>query len=348
MVNYVYRYLNGNYIVTNNKNYNVPYLSKEALRVGEELVSDFPDSIDLKITNKCSNGCPFCHENSTPQGDSFDFEKTISILSQLPALPIEIAIGGGNVLDIVQKADPLIDWLLSRSHRIRITINYRDLLSLTDEQREFLMKFEGIGISIDKVDDTLLKIIGHEEEPDWLIERKQRLRGHIYKILNNNTEEDRREKFMSLSLVIHVIAGVLPIQDLDLLLNYGNLPILILGYKQWGRATGNSLPESITEYEQWIKQHIYRNRYSLFEGDRALNSVISFDNLSLEQLHIKDALLDEEWSKLYMGKEGHHSMYIDAVKGEFARNSTSPNRASWDNIGLIEFFKNLRNDSITN
>ena len=60
-------YLNGNYVVY----WKGDTLIKRALRVGEDLISEFPDSIDLKVTNKCSWGCDFCHESSNPGGKCF-------------------------------------------------------------------------------------------------------------------------------------------------------------------------------------------------------------------------------------------------------------------------------------
>ena len=50
-----YIYLNGNYIVY----FDGYTLHKKALRAGEKLISEFPDSIDLKISNRCKSGCPF-------------------------------------------------------------------------------------------------------------------------------------------------------------------------------------------------------------------------------------------------------------------------------------------------
>ena len=71
-----FQYVNGNYLVYGN----TFCLYKRAFRVGEDLISNFPDSIDLKVTNRCSWECPFCHESSTKDGKSFDIEKTKNIL----------------------------------------------------------------------------------------------------------------------------------------------------------------------------------------------------------------------------------------------------------------------------
>ena len=78
---------------------------------------------------------------------------------------------------------------------------------------------------------------------------------------------------------------------------------------------------------------------------RDYSYTIGFDNLAIEQLRIKEFLPEDEWENLYMGDEGQHSMYIDAVRGEFARTSRSEERTSWDDVGLIDFFNSLKNDS---
>jgi MoaA/NifB/PqqE/SkfB family radical SAM enzyme len=122
-----YKYINGNYLV----HYN-PYsrkLSKRGFRRGEELKASFPDSLDLKITNKCVWGCPWCHESSTKDGNSFSLERTKEVLSQLPRVPIEVAIGGGNVLDIPHETLELVDWMKDYGFLPRITINYKDIQS---------------------------------------------------------------------------------------------------------------------------------------------------------------------------------------------------------------------------
>lgn len=59
---------------------------------------DFPLSIDLKITNYCTVGCPWCHESSGPSGKHASGKLIIEKLSGLPKTT-EIAIGGGNPLE---------------------------------------------------------------------------------------------------------------------------------------------------------------------------------------------------------------------------------------------------------
>ena len=65
---------------------------------GETPTPEFPESIDLKITNKCDKGCAFCHERSVPAGRLADVNRIVEAVDDLPR-GVEIAIGGGNPLD---------------------------------------------------------------------------------------------------------------------------------------------------------------------------------------------------------------------------------------------------------
>ena len=59
-------------------------------------------------------------------------------------------------------------------------------------------------------------------------------------------------------------------------------------------------------------------------------SVISFDNLTIKQLNLKEKLSTEEWDSFFMGDDGidgefsSASMYIDLVEQKFALNSCAP------------------------
>ena len=335
---YDYKYINGNYLVS----YNGQDLRKEAFRMDEELRADFPDSIDLKISNRCSRGCPFCHENSTKAGKILDLEKTKEILSQLPELPIEFAIGGGNILETPGESSDIVNWLLAQNHRVRCTVRYEDLLTLTEEQKELLKMFEGIGVSISDVTPEMEEVLNNKQKYDYSFDG---FGADLARHFNNLLFGDKGKKDKVLhtgtpKYVIHIISGVFPVEKLDKFLHDTSVPTLILGYKQWGRARNTELPESLPEFERTIKQYLYKNRYEIEAGKYDRKSIV-FDNLALEQLHIKDSLTDEEWDTLYMGDEGTHSMYIDAVAGQFARNSRSPERVSWDDCGLLDYFKSL-------
>ena len=161
MITDEYSYINGNYYVTlNNLTGTKTY---RALRRGEELVSKFPDSIDLKITNKCSIGCPFCHESSISEGKSFDLQKTIGILSQLPKVGIELAIGGGDVTEdsVIDDCAALCRWANDNGFVPRLTINSKSL-NTEEKRKKFHDKLDVVkvfGVSIDRFDKKLMNTL---------------------------------------------------------------------------------------------------------------------------------------------------------------------------------------------
>ena len=320
-------YKNGNYIVYQTGEGD---MIKRACRFGEDLVADFPDSIDLKISNRCSWGCTFCHESSTPQGKIFDLEKTMEILSQLPKVPIEIAIGGGNVLDSPEETLKLVNLLNEEGYRTRVTVNIKDLNTCSEESKKIIKSVGGVGVSLDSLP------VLYDDNPFG-----PSLRKTFVNLLDEKLDESFWiSEYRLQTYVAHIIAGVFPSSQLEELFESADMPILILGYKQWGRAKNTELPEDIKEFERIVKRNIYkqrlRNTNNLSKG-----RTIGFDNLALEQLDIKSSLTDYEWNSLYMGDEGSHSMYIDAVNGEYARTSRSKDRVSWDSIGLLDYFRSL-------
>ncbi len=116
--------------------------------------------------------------------------------------------------------------------------------------------------------------------------------------------------------VIHVIAGVTPWEDIQYLMGRG-LKILILGYKKTGRGK--------KYYDGLFIPIITQMKYLEGGLDKVVDGfkVVSFDNLAIEQLHIKDRLSDKEWEMFYGGDDGTVTFFIDLVKGVFARNSLS-------------------------
>lgn len=324
-----YRYLNGNYlvVVNNDKSKHAYDITKRTLRIGEDFKSVFPDSIDLKITNKCSWGCPFCHESSVATGKTMDLEKTKQILSQLPELPIEIAIGGGNVLDCFPELVELTDWLLERNNKVRITLNSKDLWRKekdpgTKEIINFInSKIDALGVSLNSFGD--FNVRSREWMPDLSLTEEE--------IKKNKQEQTIWNNLYSPTIVYHVIAGIYPLSDLRKLAEATSSSILILGYKQWGRAKGTEIPD-LTGWREEIKSLI---------SDGIKSNCLGFDNLACEQLGIKEILGEKAWKVFYMGDEGTCSMYIDAVEGTFARTSRSPERVSWDDVKLLDYYASL-------
>lgn len=132
--------------------------------------------------------------------------------------------------------------------------------------------------------------------------------------------------------VLHLIAGVHEYKIIETLVKIGFNKFLILGYKQFGRGI-NYYDKDSKKIEQNLKEwKMYIPKY--------LNScVLSFDNLSIEQLEIKRFFDKTQWDSFYMGDDFTHSMYIDAVKEEYAPTSRSDDRKAFTETTLHNFFK---------
>ena len=135
--------------------------------------------------------------------------------------------------------------------------------------------------------------------------------------LINPTKEFIRLVQQYPNAIIHVINGILSPADIQALSDQ-NLKLLILGYKHLRR--GNEWYEAdksnIETKQKWLKENI---------GDIIDRfKVVSFDNLSIEQLDVRRLMSDEEWNEFYMGDDGNFTYFIDMVEQKFAKSSTAP------------------------
>ena len=159
------------------------------------------------------------------------------------------------------------------------------------------------------MDDSMLALICH-------LERHSLIKG-IGVSLTNPRQDDFLDMIKDFpNAVIHVIAGITPWEDIQYLMGRG-LKLLILGYKKTGRGK--------KYYDGLFIPIITQMKYLEGGLDEVINGfkVVGFDNLAIEQLHIKDRLSDKEWENFYGGDDGTVTFFIDLVKGVFARNSLS-------------------------
>ena len=94
-----------------------------------------------------------------------------------------------------------------------------------------------------------------------------------------------------------------------------DLKILILGYKEFRRGKNY--------YNEEVEFNKERNYVFLPEIVQHFK-VISFDNLALDQLKVKDIMRKEDWEKFYLGNDGQFTMFIDSVSKTFSKSSTTP------------------------
>ena len=130
--------------------------------------------------------------------------------------------------------------------------------------------------------------------------------------------------------VLHLINGVF--EDYEKIADLG-LKVLLLGYKRFGR--GEDFFSSAVEDNMKRTRELLPTILDRF-------AVISFDNLALSQLDVRGMIGDEEYEGMFMGEDGDASMYIDLVKREIAKSSTSRERFPLGN-DIIPIFNTVRN-----
>ena len=258
--------------------------TKEHVTMDDEFNFEFPESHDISISQCCDNGCEFCYYGCTPNGKHGKLTGWKFFETMRPYTEIAINLQ-------CPIPDDLFSFLFEMHRRkiiVNVTVNQNHFMKR--DTRKFLREaigyglIKGVGISLtDPTQDNFIDMV--KQYPHT---------------------------------VIHVIAGVTPWEDIQYLMGRG-LKILILGYKQTGRGKeyfnnlGNCL--SIISSVSWLANNL----------DDVINGfkVVSFDNLAIEQLGVKERLSEKEWEAFYGGDDGTVTFFIDLVKGVFARNSLS-------------------------
>ena len=216
-------YVNGNTIVAMYDD----GTKERYIKDGEKAAPEFPESMDLKITNRCDLGCLMCAECSSPDGEHADLRHPI--FNTIKPYT-ELAIGGGNPLE-----HPDLVWFLERMKANKvicnITVNAVHFMKnsgLIGNLAEHGL-IHGIGVSIpDKIPNGLIVLL--RQYPN---------------------------------AVIHTIAGVTPPLVFDQLADH-SLNLLILGYKTKGKGyqcfidNEQMILDRVYGLEQrlpWLKKH---------------------------------------------------------------------------------------------
>lgn len=207
-------YKNGNYIVT---------ILNDGTKIrqtrDDEFIPAFAENCDVKITDKCSQNCPFCYEGCTKSGKHGDLFKYKFIETLHPYT--ELALNGNDLdhPDLIK----FLEFLKKKKVFANITVN----------QSQFIKNFElirqlsndklvyGIGVSLQHANEELISYMS--EIP--------------------NT-------------VLHTINGILTKEDIESLSNH-DLKILILGYKELQR--GISYQNSHSNVINANKKYVYDN-----------------------------------------------------------------------------------------
>lgn len=270
---------------------------------------EYPESCDLKITQYCDLDaiCGYCHEMSDRKGKHGDLN-IIDKIWQTQKAGTELAIGGGNPL-----AHPDIEDFLtkvtSRGIIPNVTMNMLHMKKFGPTIKRFQENklIYGLGISYRGRQ-------GLNMMPDDIDYR---------------------------NIVFHMILGIHSLVDcLDVIhwCKQRNIApkILLLGYKTYGKGKDYYHKELQDALDKWKDEQLQK----LF---LCSNVTISFDNLAINQLDLQNQVSKQDWETLYQGADGNHTFYVDAVKGEVARTSTSDIRYPIsENDTIVDIFNKVK------
>lgn len=280
------QYWNGNGFCELNKNDGT--MITTILNDNEEFEPEFPLNIDCNISNRCNNGCFFCYQGCTPNGKEANIKKFLEDRnSWLYSLHegTELALNGNEPLH--PDLPLLLKFCKERNIFANLTVRENTLLQHQSQIERWLNEglIHGIGIS----------------PSEYSFEMIEFCKNHP-------------------TAVIHTIAGITTIEQYKYLeyLTNKELKILILGYKNFGKGVDykKGCFEMINGKLQDLKKEV--------KWFPEMFKVVSFDNLAIEQLRIRELLTEEEWAKFYRGDDGNHTLFIDLVDETYAKNSIQP------------------------
>lgn len=247
-MNIIGKYKNGNYVVTLLSNGTKIRETEE-----DEFIPSFAEGFDMKITDKCDGGCPFCYEGCTSNGKHGDI-LNYKFLDTLHSYT-ELAINGNDLShpDLV----PFMHKMKKKKIILNMTVNQIHFERHFDTIKEWIDEglIYGLGVSLKEPTDKFINMI--TQFPN---------------------------------AVIHVINGVVSVHDLSILAGH-NLKVLILGYKNLRRGESyyeqnddivNALQEDLNKY--LFPEIIDKNWFKVVSFDNlAIKQLHVQEHLSKEQ-----------------------------------------------------------------
>lgn len=209
--------------VYKNGNYTVKLLAdgtKIRETEADEFIPAFAENCDVKITDKCDGGCPFCYEGCTPNGRHGNIlnQKFLDTLHPYT----EMAINGNDLThpDLI----PFLEKLREKKVVANMTVNQIHFERCQDMIRDLVDRglIFGLGISLKNPTEEFIELV--KQYPN---------------------------------AVIHTINGILSPSDVEMLSNH-NLKMLILGYKQLRRGVDwyDTDHENIIVKQMWLRENL--------------------------------------------------------------------------------------------
>lgn len=251
----------------------------------ECFIADFPESMDVTITNRCNAGCEMCYAGCTALGTNADIMNAKWVDHLHPYT--EMAIGGGNVFEHPDLV-PFLRKLKEKKVVANITVNQKHFIEYFDFIQEVLLEeglVRGIGVSVFDPNPELLaamQCVPHA--------------------------------------VAHCILGVVSIDTLKQMYDQ-NIRLLLLGYKTTGRGEAygfkhwNDINEKIYEVEEVLSDLVNHFKVVSFDNKalKQLNVRAMLSEEEWNRFYMGDDGID--------GKTTSATMFIDMVGNFYAVNS---------------------------
>lgn len=271
-------YQNGNYTVS---------IYDDGTKIRENdldfFESEFPESIDLNISNKCDIECPFCYNNSSKDGKVCDFANMKFVDTLHPYTELAMNLNG---------------------------------LFYNEDFEKFLKKLKDKRI----IANVTVNQIHFETYYDYIVELKDDGLVHGIGISLVNPTEDFISKVTKIeNAVVHVINGIVTVEQLKRLA-FSGIKLLILGYKEIGRGVLSPVKDYET-WERVEKRKNELLRSLPIVNMLGMFKILSFDNLALKQLQVERLVSEKQWKDIYMGNDGEFTMYVDAVRRTYSKSS---------------------------
>ena len=295
-----YEYINGNVLVGNS---GIP-IARRPLRIGVSSKYEFPDVLEIKITDKCIHSCSGCHEKSKECGNNKILPDLYKKLSNLPDYAYTFVISGGCILENLQGFYDLCRYLTTRFSvcTICVKINVLDLGRINNLPRTFgkhltnaFLDYPGYYcISMDKC--------GNEE-----------LQKVIEKI------DDGVGGWWGYNTLWRFDHTIFPFDIVKALIKTENGRIIVEG----GEGELDQ-KENILNYLKEQRLRYYKKPPLLFDQD------------SYKQLGLDEFLLPSEKQAYSIGWDNY--VYIDATKGTYRRSRLGKN-TDWTNLEILEYYE---------
>ena len=279
------RVKNGNYYIL----YGDMFERKEKMRLQvdsiPDMIPEFPELVDMKITNACEHHCPFCYMGSTPKGKHAELKDIYNIVGAFKN-KTEFALGGGNVL-LHPKFTDIVKYIHKKNHIVNITIRYDDVNTINENSdiKEAINKYvSGIGISVQKASDVDVAT----EYISEMLELGKHVCLHVI------------PELIGVKNTIDILNKKTDINNIIISKHTPNAcKVLFLGLKQSGRAK-NIEHKLLTADE--LNSLIVASKYSYNVDTSFINTYNSWFDETYED---PDYFLTRH--------EGEYSMFIDAI-----------------------------------